>query len=190
MHDGLGQNICAIKMICSNSLDLENKSNLKLLHIIDETYEEIRNISHNMMPSVLIKKGLIPAIKEMIEKIEHSSNIFFDFEYDCSNKIEEDVSISIYRIIQESISNIIKHSQATKVKIKLGKERKNHVLLIKDNGIGSKDLSIANLINEPDSKTQKLGIGLKNILSRTKMIKGNIHIDSSVNQGTSLKIFF
>ncbi|WP_082084301.1 sensor histidine kinase [Flavobacterium sp. 316] len=190
LHDGLGQNICAIKMICSNSLDLENKSNLKLLHIIDETYEEIRNISHNMMPSVLIKKGLIPAIKEMIEKIEHSSNIFFDFEYDCSNKIEEDVSISIYRIIQESISNIIKHSQATKVKIKLGKERKNHVLLIKDNGIGSKDLSIANLINEPDSKTQKLGIGLKNILSRTKMIKGNIHIDSSVNQGTSLKIFF
>ncbi|WP_445455571.1 tetratricopeptide repeat-containing sensor histidine kinase [Flavobacterium sp. HNIBRBA15423] len=190
LHDGLGQNICAIKMICSNSLDLEDKSNLKLLNIIDETYEEIRNISHNMMPNILLNKGLIPAIQEMVANINDSSTIQFDFEYDFPNKIEESVSISIYRILQESISNIIKHSQASTVKIKLGIEKKNHVLVIKDDGIGSKDLCMATLINTSENKSQKLGIGLKNILSRTTMIKGSIYIDSSPKQGTSLKIFF
>lgn len=190
LHDGLGQNICAIKMICSNSLDLEDKANLKLLTIIDATYEEIRTISHNMMPNVLLNNGLVPAIKEMIANIGDSSTIQFDFEYDFPNKIEENVSISIYRILQESISNIIKHSQASTVKIKLGQEKKNHVLLIRDNGIGSKDLSLATIINQSEHTYPKMGIGLKNILSRTTMIKGNIYIDSSDKQGTSLKIIF
>ena len=190
LHDGIGQNICTIKMLCSNSMDLEDKTNLKLLHIIDETYEEIRNISHNMMPNALINNGLIPAINEMIENIGNSSGIQFDFEYDFPNEIEEKVSISLYRILQESISNIIKHSQASTVKIKLKKEKTKHILTIKDNGIGSKDLTMSTILDNSETKSQKLGIGLKNILSRTKMIKGDIYIDSSYKEGTSLIIFF
>ncbi|WP_130735384.1 sensor histidine kinase [Flavobacterium sp. J27] len=189
LHDSLGQNICAIKMMCSNSLNLEDKSNQKLVHIIDETYEEIRTISHNMMPNAFIKKGLVPAIKEMIQKIEDSSTIHFNFEYDFPDTIEENIAISVYRIIQESLSNIIKHAKASQVKIILGKEKKNYVLLIKDNGVGSKELSMTTLINENENTSQKLGIGLKNILSRTKMIKGSIYIDSTT-KGTTLRIIF
>ncbi len=190
LHDGLGQNICAIKMMCSNSLDLEDPSNKKLTHIIDETYEEIRSISHNMMPSVLIKKGLVPALQEMIQKLEDHSNIHFDFQHDFPDTMEENVAISIYRIVQEALSNIVKHAQASKVTIRLGKEKKNYILFIQDNGVGSKELAQFHLNSDIEHKSQPTGIGLKNILSRTKMIEGTIFIDSILNEGTTLKIIF
>lgn len=190
LHDGLGQNICTIKMICSNSFEMNDKNNQKLLDIIDQTYKEIRNISHNMMPNTLISLGLKPAIEEMIKNIEFNSPIKFNFEYDIPDPLDENKSISVYRIIQESISNIIKHSKATEVQIRLVKEKSSHVLLICDNGIGTKNISITNLSNNFKSNFQKKGVGLKNILSRTTMLKGKVYVISDEDQGTTIKIVF
>ncbi len=133
---------------------------------------------------------MVPALQEMIQKLQDHSNIHFDFQHDFPDTIEVNIAISIYRIVQEALSNIVKHAKASKVTIRLGKEKKNYILFIQDNGVGSKELVQFHLNSDMEHKSQPTGIGLKNILSRTKMIEGTIFIDSILNEGTTLKIIF
>ncbi|SIT15956.1 Histidine kinase-, DNA gyrase B-, and HSP90-like ATPase [Zobellia uliginosa] len=184
LHDSLGQAISSMMIIASN-LNTENveeeKKLQKLLSLIDRTYEELRNISHNIMPNTLITLGLIPAIRELIDEMSVAQNLKITFsDFGNFEELEDNQAIALYRIIQEALSNIIKHAQATKVVISLNCEKNELLLSIKDNGIG---------INT--SKIDSVGgIGWKNILSRVAILTGEADLKSAPGKGTHLFISF
>ncbi|CAZ97196.1 tetratricopeptide repeat-containing sensor histidine kinase [Zobellia galactanivorans] len=184
LHDSLGQAISAM-MISASNLNTENeeeeKKLQKLLSLIDRTYEELRNISHNIMPNTLITLGLIPAIRELIDEMSVAQNLKITFsDFGNFEELEDTQTIALYRIIQEALSNIIKHAQASKVVISLNCEKNELLLSIKDNGIGINTSKIGNVG----------GIGWKNILSRVAILTGEADLKSAPGKGTHLFISF
>ncbi len=182
LHDSLGQAISAMMVIASN-LNTENveeeEKHQKLLNLIDRTYEELRNISHNIMPNTLITLGIIPAIRELVDEMNAYKDLKITFSGSGNFKKLDDIqAIALYRIIQEALSNIIKHAQATKVVISLKHEKNKLLLSIKDNGIGLNTSKINNVS----------GIGWKNILSRVAILTGEIDLKSAPGKGTHLSV--
>ena len=136
-------------------------------------------MSHNMMPNTLIKLGLASAIKEFITKIGNVPNLKIDLEIvGLDQRLEENTETTLYRAIQEIVTNIIKHSKANKISIQLIRHDNELSVLIEDNGIGF-DTS---KINEFE------GIGLKNIISRVEFVNGTVNFDSTPGKGTTVVI--
>jgi two-component system, NarL family, sensor kinase len=185
LHDGVGQTMVAASMNLEamkneNAYKLEENRNYNTsLHLVKESITELRAISHSMIPGALLKNGLNSALYDFVSNIKQSNKL--NIQLDVSG-IEQRLPISvestIYRMIQEIISNVLKHANATEVSISLVKEATHLELLITDNGKG---------FNIEDAK-QKDGIGLKNIMSRVEYLKGNIDINSSPQHGTSILI--
>lgn len=181
LHDSLGQAISVIMMTASN-LNVETseeKKHQKLLNQIDKTYEELRNISQNIMPNTLITLGLIPALRELIEEMSVNQDLkIILLDSGDFKDLNEAKAIALYRIIQEALSNIIKHAQASDVIISFKREKDKISLSIKDNGLGLNTSKIN------DFK----GLGWKNILSRVALLSGDVDINSSPEKGTHLSI--
>lgn len=181
LHDGIGQSLSGIRLAMENlSLKLEQKlpeesNRLKnLTTTIDGACKEVRAISHQMMPRILQEDGLIPAIEDMLEKSFQFSTINYEFEYfGIDKRFRENIEVSLYRIAQELVNNIIKHSGANLVHVQLFKRNKTLILLIEDNGSGF----------QFDAQKSK-GIGLMNITSRVETIQGEFNLEPSPKSGT------
>lgn len=184
LHDGLGQILSTAKLnVASLEGELEDEEDEKLvknsMELIDHSLKEVRSISHNLMPTALIEKGLIQALKEQADKINESRNLKLEFTTKGDfNSLSKSLEIALYRIIQEVLNNMIKHSGADKIEFHLSQEDGLVRLKIKDNGKGFDTKEI--------SKSK--GIGWKNIFSRVSMIDGSIAIDSKPGKGTDVKI--
>jgi signal transduction histidine kinase len=187
LHDSVGQMLSLSKLHLSEIIDSseaisdENSQMLvRSAQIIDEACQEVRNISHNLMPGPLIRLGLTSAVKELVRKINTSKKVHAVFSSNLNDeRLNEKVEISVYRIIQEVLGNILKHSGASEIKIDLDKNDNELLILsIKDNGIGI----------EKEKITTSTGIGWKNIYSRLSIINGTMDVDSVRNQGTEIKI--
>jgi two-component system NarL family sensor kinase len=184
LHDGVGQYLSAVKLNLSNlqsTLQLSNEQEIKLMNnaltVIDESVKEVRAVSHNMMPGVLLEKGLELAVRNFIDRIRSEKlSIEFDIHL-LSVKLESTVEIIVYRVIQEIVNNIIKHARATSVNIQLVQHEEELVLMVEDNGIG---FDINSLKNP--------GIGIKNIRSRVEFLNGSVDIDSQPSKGTTITI--
>ncbi len=177
LHDGLGSMLSAARINLA-SLETNADYNPKIkstLEAIDESCRELRSISHNMMPALLMKAGLFPALNELIHRLEHTSGIRFSLDYDPAiPEIKNDSAIHLYRIVQELINNILKYSQATEVHISANVENNLLTIMIEDNGKG---------FNTGELKNSK-GNGWYNIHSRLQLINGEIEIDSQQGIGT------
>lgn len=170
LHDGIGQKLTVLKMYTGE----ENKLQANLL---EETINEVRSISHKMMPEI-INLGLIPAVKDLCEKINNSGTIkclFVIDEFSDSIKFAKDIELSIYRIIQEVLNNMLKHSKAKQITVNFFTIQTNLKISITDDGIGFDTKKIHT----------SSGIGWSNIITRAKIIKANLDINSS-NSGTSI----
>ncbi len=182
LHDGIGQNLANIKLKLLNiteNLAENNASNTKeemnnAIEFIDETYKETRNLSHQMIPKTLLYLGLVEAIEDLAEKLFHAAKIRFNFEHNLSKRFEQRIEISLFRIIQELINNIIKHAKATEVDISLLKTKDQLILIVEDNGIGLSE-----------KQEGEKGIGLLNIEYRAKNLGGSFNISSQENKGCS-----
>ncbi|MEE9408547.1 MAG: sensor histidine kinase [Polaribacter sp.] len=181
LHDGIGQEMAALKMaighVKNKEEDIVKKEELsKILNNCARSADEIRNISHQMMPRTLLENGLIDAIDDLLKGAFMYSKIEQKFEYfNISERFNEQIEISLYRVVQELISNIIKHANASEVNVLLYKQEGQLILLVEDNGIGMQNKS-------------KKGHGVLNIKSRIDMIKGTINYEPSTNAGTSATI--
>ena len=186
LHDGVGQLLSAAKL---NLSSLENKINLNdasqqtafqnAISLVDDSVKEVRSVSHNMMPNTLLKLGLASAVKEFVTKIQGTPNLKVNLEIvGLNNRIEQEKETVIYRVIQEVVSNIIKHAKATELTLQIIKHEHELSILIEDNGIGF-DTSKINSFE---------GIGVKNILSRIEFINGAVHFDSVLGRGTTVII--
>lgn len=178
LHDGLGSMLSAARInLASIETDSDNHhQKIKTtLETIDDSCRELRNISYNMMPALLVKSGLFPALNELTHRLERTSGIRFSLDHDPSiPEIKMEVTIHLYRIVQELINNIIKYAEATEVHISANIENRILTLMVEDNGKG---------FNTDELKNSK-GNGWYNILSRLKLIHGAIEMDSKTKNGT------
>jgi signal transduction histidine kinase len=178
LHDGLGQLLSTARLNVSgleDSVAADDKPYLeKSLKIIDEACTEVRSISHNMMPSALIRLGLITAIKELADNVNASGKIKIEFSSDITQPLSKSLDITIYRIVQEVLNNMIRHSKANLIILNISRNNDALTIRIKDNGIG---------FDTQQLKHSK-GIGWKNIFSRVSMLNGTIELDSKPAQGT------
>ena len=155
------------------------QSHENLLKQVDHAYDELRNISENIMPDTLIKLGLVPAIRELITELAVDNMLEIELKADEPvRKLSEDESVNLYRIVQEILSNTIKHAQATWVNVILENKNKHLVLHISDNGKGID----TNTIN------QSRGMGWKNIVSRATLISAKMDVRSKPDHGTTISI--
>lgn len=150
---------------------------IKSQNIIHEASHKIRDLSHTLISSVLLKFGLEHAVRDIAEKY---SNIQLDIvcEIEHIRRYNQDFEIKVYNIVQEFLNNILKHSEATFVKILLKEENKNIYLIIQDNGKGFDESEI----DKSD------GLGISQISSRVQIMKGKFVMKTKINKGTMVQI--
>lgn len=185
LHDGIGQMFSAVRMNLSSVADglqfnKEEKKVLfdKTIDLVDESCKEVRAISHNMMPNVLLKSGLASAVRDFIGKIDDTLLKVNLVTYGLNERIDANIETVLYRVIQESVNNVIKHSKANQLDIQISIEEKEITVTIEDNGRGF----------DAGNKDHFTGIGLKNILTRIEFLKGSVEWDSSPGNGTLVAI--
>ena len=187
LHDGIGQQISAIKLLLQNIafkiLEVSPKLDKDLSKIslmITDVGDETRSISHQMMPKSLTQLGLVDALQDIIDKSFDGNSIMCKFEhYNLNTRLPQNIEIGLYRIAQELINNILKHSKATKVDIQLMKIDDNCIFIVQDNGQGM------------PTDNKKEGIGIMNITNRLRTINGNLNMESHSHTGTiaTIKIY-
>ncbi len=175
LHDGIGQYLAAIRLLL-NAIDTNcqkgsTSSNAKLIEIasahIDNTIQDLRTISHNLMPGALTDLGLVPAMEEMFDKLTGATPVEIDFQCNIEEvNFANNISINCYRIAQQLLSNTLQHAKATHITVKIATNNNEFMFTYKDNGIG-----LSNISHELDS-----GTGLKNIQSRVKSLNGTINM--------------
>jgi signal transduction histidine kinase len=149
----------------------------KTQKIIVEASQKIRDLSHNLVSSVLLKFGLNFAIKDIAEKYSNSE---LQLNADIRNvqRYPQNFEIKVYNIIQEFVNNILKHSEASNALIELKEENKKLIITISDDGVGFDKTNI----------NRKQGLGIIQIEARIQMMKGEFEIESSSNNGTKIFI--
>lgn len=185
LHDGVGQIFSAARMNLSginSTISFSNQNHQhvfeKTLTLIDEGCQELRSISHTMMPEALLKKGLPEALRELVNRIDQNKLAINLGIFGIESRLAQSLETNIYRIIQEAIGNTIKHAEASTMDIQLGLADNKIDLTIEDNGKG---FTLSSL----DSVK---GIGLKNIVSRVNILNGTIDFDTQPGKGTLLAI--
>lgn len=181
LHNGLGQILYAAKLNLNN-ISSESPEVTEAKDSVDQLLSEsitvTRNISFELTPSVLKEFGLRTALEEVISRITHPGlKITIDME-GCDERLDYTMELSLYRIIQELLNNILKHSHATEASIELTRDDSTVLLSVKDNGVG---------IDKEELKKPK-GIGLHSIQNRVDLLEGKLEVASSKNKGTSFKI--
>jgi signal transduction histidine kinase/ligand-binding sensor domain-containing protein len=179
LHDSLVQNLLIIKNKALLGIKNPEKNEEAIKDISDlssSTLQEVRSISHNLHPYQLEQLGLTKAIESIIKNIS-SIDIKSDID-NIDNIFDPLVEINIYRIIQECMNNILKHSGASKVDLVIKKKEDYVTVNISDNGKGF------------DQQNLKAGksFGLRGIYERVKLINGNFNIDSLIGKGTKINI--
>lgn len=192
IHDGPAQSAVNLSFkleICKRYLSDGNYDNLtseinKLRDCIHSTVTEIRTIIYDLKPSCL-ENGLINALKSLIETFSADTGINMDFAISGDDsKIEYYLTSTIYRIVQEALSNINKHAGAGNVRMELSITDENIILSIADDGKG---------FNMDELKKRKFdkrkgGFGLEGIKERVELVRGSISIDSSPGKGTGIAL--
>ncbi len=174
LHDGLGQSLLLIK----NKVVLTNNDEITK-DMFNDAIEEVRSISRALHPFQLEKFGITKAIENTIRELDESSEMFISSEMeDVTGVLSPEKEVNLYRIVQESLSNIIKHSNAEAARIEIQKKPKYIHLKIKDNGKGF-DFS--------EKHNDFKSLGLKTLKERTKFLKGTMKVDSEKNKGTTLE---
>lgn len=181
LHDRLGSTLSATKLYFAsarNHANADDSGLKKANELLDVAVQEVREISHNLLSGTIAKLGLITALQELIETIRQSSGIDIQLiQHGNIGRLESKLEQQLYRIVQEALSNVLKHSEAKEVILQLNKHDEELVLIIEDFGKGF------------DAKRQRTeGIGLRNIESRVQSVKGDLIIDSTPGKGTTLTV--
>ncbi len=188
LHDGVGQ-ILSIALLnlkqfqerirFSRGEDYAMELIVNAEELVRNSYDEMRDISHQMMPNVLIKSGLAQSVREFLHKLE-SENIRINLDIvGLQERLDNQTETLLYRCIQESVNNVVKHAQANHLSIQIVKDEDGISVTIEDNGIGF----------DPQNQNFTSGIGLKNIESRVSLLKGTLELDSVPGKGTLLAIY-
>ncbi len=185
LHDGIGQLFTAVKMnleiLIERFITKQPEAGLlaeKTMAMVNESCVEVRSIAHQMMPNALIKTGLVAALRDFINNISSDKLKITVETKGLNDRLESNIETVLYRVIQESVNNVIKHANATVLDILLLCDDKEITVAIEDNGKG---------FNMAD-KEKFQGIGLKNMATRIDYLKGTVDVSSSLGKGTLVAI--
>lgn len=181
LHDDLGASLSAIKLRlhCIETQDKEDANLIRQSEFyIDEAMKKVRRISFNVMPQILHRNGLSEALNELIEMLIPTTGI--KINYACEVEVADTQKrIHIYRIVQEVLNNIIRHSQATRVDLSLKPAGSMIRLCIRDNGIGFDK----NMVTKKSK-----GQGLRNIMARAELLNATVKMETEQGQGVDYLI--
>lgn len=170
LHDSVGQQLTLIK-IKSQNIDQE-----EITALTNNALEEVRSISRGLYPPLLTELGLSDSIVQLINEYDAQTDLFFTMDIDTIDAcFTENTTLNFYRLIQECLTNILKHAKAKAVTVSIKKEGNSIITVVSDNGKGFD-------VTEGKSKNS---LGLKTIFERIKIMKGKLSIDSKINSGTS-----
>lgn len=179
LHDSIGGNLAAIKLQV-NHLNASDFSNIQKISLqLDETYQQVRSISHTLLPKKFSQNKFLEVLESYLKNISEASKIkiaFIPYPKKEINELDEDIQIETFKIIQELLTNTIKHAKASEVEIQLNFIENIVNLLFEDNGIGF------------DTLKQSKGIGFINLETRIKKLDGSFFIDSKLKRGTIVNI--
>ncbi len=180
LHDGLGGLLTSVKLHF-NTLDQATSEGVlfsKTNRLIDDACEEVRRISHNMMPRALALSGLQGALEDLARDLQ-KQGVLCDLEIiELDEPFDNVKSAMLYRIIQELANNTVKHAQADHLLLQLIHRDNTLTILAEDNGRG---------FDVQKALTQK-GLGLSSINSRVRYLQGHIEWDSVPGSGTTVSI--
>jgi len=182
LHDNISSLLSSAGMhlhvFSSNHLNQNEEIN-KTKHILDEAHKQIRNLSHELMPTLLVRFGLLFALEDLCEKTSNSK-LKVDFHSTVHNKkrYNEDFETKLYFITAELINNIVKHSNATVAKISINETEDKLQIIVIDNGNG--------FINNEFELIE--GFGINQIRARINNLKGDFNIHSILNKETIIRL--
>ncbi|MFZ1289597.1 MAG: sensor histidine kinase [Melioribacteraceae bacterium] len=186
LHDSVGQNLLMLKLSLQNIQNGNSNKNSdveKMINLVDDLSAEIRDISHQLRPRILNEFGLVAGLTSIIEGINSKNQLkgYLTTNY-ILGSLNKEQELNIYRICQESISNIIKHANCAEFFIQLVQDNEQIKLVISDDGIG---FNVEEYFSEGRSS-----LGLLNIKERAENYSGKMNIISSPSEGTTIFIKF
>ncbi|MBL0316657.1 MAG: sensor histidine kinase [Flavobacteriales bacterium] len=187
LHDGVGSLLSGVKLSLSsmkgNMFIQEADSRVfeRSIEQLDTAIGEMRRVAHNMMPESLVTSGLITTIQNLFTSFDGKNGLSIHFEHhSLEERLPKDYEIIMYRMIQELLHNVVRHAKATEFIVQLSRHDKHITMVAEDNGIGF------------DGATwiHSTGMGFNNLKNRVEYLKGKIHADSSLGNGSSFLIEF
>ena len=186
LHDSVGATLAAAKL----QFDHISKNKDKALEmdelfektkiLLDDAYSEVRSMAHIKNSGVIAKNGLLPAIKKLTDNVSINGNLEVALQdFGLENRLDNSLEITIFRIIQELITNIVKHANATEASINITQHESLLSIIVEDNGKG---FNISEFINSTN------GMGLSSIERRVEHLEGTMEVDSFPGKGTSVLI--
>lgn len=182
LHDSLGGLLSTVKLhfdaIQVKNPDIPHqKEYAKAYSLLDAACNEVRTISNNMQPGALLKMGIVPAIKDLVNRIESEETPHIEFlHYGNLQEMAIGVTLNIFRIVQELLYNCLKHAQAKEILIQLIRNDEDIEIMVEDDGIGYGPNEI------------RKGMGTENVAARVNFLKGEISIHSEKGVGTTTTI--
>ena len=176
LHDNLGSTMSSIRLAFqaidrTKWSDNEKEIFSNVQTMFDKAYDDIRLLSHNLLPEEFERLGLTTILQNFIRKINKNTTIRFDLKVDEEfGRVDKKIEFELYSICLELVNNIMKHSKATEATIKLSRTNKQIKLIVADNGIGI-------FKNESDGK------GMKNVQARVESLSGTWKIQNIENEG-------
>ncbi|MEM6800176.1 MAG: sensor histidine kinase [Bacteroidota bacterium] len=180
LHDSIGASLALNKSKLEHIQDIHPDQSPALKEAVEnlkDMGEQVRHISHNLMPSELLKFGLVSALQSHLDQIKGGALETELLSHGLEHRLDKSTEVHIYRIAQELIQNVVKHAKATYLSISIHKYPKYMSLMLEDDGIG------INLEN-----AQSGGLGLSNIQQRVDLLKGKLRIDTQAGRGTVFNI--
>jgi two-component system, NarL family, sensor kinase len=181
LHDGVGQMISAAKMNLSAfesemrfESEEQRQSFERIISLVDDSCKEIRTVSHVMIPNALLKQNLPAAIRQFVDKLDNKNIKVHVYTEGLDQRFDSNIETVLYRVVQECVTNAIKHAKASNLDITLVRDKDGITGTIEDNGQGF----------DPAGKENFDGIGLKNITTRIEYLKGTVDFDSAPGRGT------
>jgi len=186
LHDSVGATLSAAKLQFDHLA--KNKSKLNELDemftktgkLLDDAYTEVRSMAHSKNSGVLAKNGLLPAVQKLAKNASGTAKLQIDVQdFGLDDRLENSLEITVFRIIQELVTNIIKHANASEASISITQHEDSLNIIVEDNGSGFDHKQ--NVMNDN-------GMGLDSIERRVEHLEGSMEVDSSEGNGTTIVI--
>lgn len=186
LHDNLGSILATLKLNFQNLYQQKEGINeeeqgmfAKTDDLIEEAYQKVRGMAHAKNAGVIGSEGLVPAVQNIAKKVSIPNKLKVQvIPFGMTERLENTLEVTLFRMIQEILTNTIKHAEASEITISLTQDEDSINILIEDNGKGF----------NPKTINKKEGMGLTNIEKKTEQLNGTFNIDSFEGKGTTIII--
>jgi signal transduction histidine kinase/ligand-binding sensor domain-containing protein len=189
LHDSLGQSLVIIRNwamlgACRFETDPEAREELDEINAVaSRTINEVREIAYNLGPYHLERLGFENSVRDMVRRVAQASGVAISTELEpLDGALSRDTELSLYRIAQEALNNVVKHSQASEAQVVLKREGGGVRLIVEDDGRGFDT-------HAPPDHSGKPGFGLNGMSERVRLLGGTLSIRSAPGQGTTVETF-